>query len=917
MNNVLRKITSLIFCLFFSQIIAQTNTGTITGRVVSKSSGEPLPGVNIIVKGTYYGSATDANGNFEIRNITPGNYDLEITMIGFKVHLHAGVNVVRGETTRLTIEMEETVLAMGQEVVVVGEQPILKVDETSSTIRMSKDELQGKIAESVTDIISDQVGVVESDNEIHIRGGRVDESQFIVDGLSLKDPLSGAANNLYVNPNAISELEFISGGFNAEYGQAMSGIIDVKLKEGSNQYEGSLTYKTDHLRSWIEGFNSDIAEFTIGGPEPMTSYLLQSIGLDLPGNVYFFISGYMNITDTYLPVAAQLYPKESWQDQFALRGDNSWSWMSKLTWKITPKHKFSISQNNSLNIDPGYFSSWDYEDDYQKILDNYLTVTQGSYVTNFIWNHTLSPRMFYEVNLGRYLTFEHAAVQNKWWYEYNETLDLYPVDYSHLNEDGDIRIFQGDEYWDSGDDPHWYDYYSNNWSLDFDVSYIPSSRHSVKAGFEAKYTEMQVIDIYKPWVGSSGLGESWDMYKVHPNNGAFFVQDRIVFEGMIANIGLRYDYWFPGKYIEDAIANEDLFTITDQGRKLFKEETFSLFGHRGKGHFSPRLGISHPVTDNDVLYFNYGHFSQLPTYKYVYAKLNSTAEATYNLIGNPNLNPKTTVSYELGIKHKFTENSAVEFKAYYKDMFDYETSQSITTYDPKLGNYSFLMYVNMDYARARGLELIFRQRYGRYFNGDLNASYSITTGKSSTPNDNLLVAAGELRAKPIGENYLRWDRPFSLSGNFRIKVYEKSSPHLFGFPMPNNWGATLHFEVQSGRRFTASTILDSVWVDDQLYLIGVSESDKPYSEIGDVISQIDIKFNKQIFEIKNHYMDVFFEVRNLFDVKIPAYLNSYTGKAYDPGEPLDYGYVDNPSPNYDPGRYRRPRTLIFGFSYGF
>src|SRR6056297_862039 len=180
------------------------------------------------------------------------------------------------------------------------------------------------------------------------------------------------------------------------------------------------------------------------------------------------------------------------------------------------------------------------------------------------------------------------------------------------------------------------------------------------------------------------------MYRVFPISGAGYIQDRIIFEGMIVNIGLRYDYWFPGKYIEDAVENEDLFTITQAGREKFKEETNSFFGHRYKAHLSPRIGISHPVTDQDVLYFNYGHFSQLPTYSYVYAKLNSSSNSTYSLIGNPNLDPKTTVSYELGIKHKLAAQQAIEFKAFYKDMFNYETAASITTFNPKLGRYSFM-----------------------------------------------------------------------------------------------------------------------------------------------------------------------------------------------------------------------------------
>ncbi len=906
-------IFTFILLLSVSFIYAQKSSGKITGSITNKSNGEKLPGVNIIVKGTYYGTAADKNGEFTILNMSSGVYDIQISMIGYKGLILTGIKVVKGETNFLNIEMEETVLAAGEEVVVIGEKSIIDVDNTSSSVTYGSDEITGKIAESVSDIISDEVGVVESDNEIHIRGGRVDESQFIVDGLSLKDPLTGAVNNLYVNPNAIEELNFISGGFSAEYGQAMSGIIDVQLKEGSEKLEGSFRYQTDNLGTIINGFNSDIAEFTLGGKEPITSKLFPN----LPGDIYFFTSGYMNITDTYLPHASEIFPKEDWMKRFAVRADNSWSWMSKLTWKFTPKHKLTISQNNSLDIDQGFFSSGGYKDEFEQILDNYLTVSRGAYVTNFIWKHTLSPKAFYTMNLGKFLTFQHKDVRGSHWTEYKETLDLMPVEYSKYNEDGDVRILQGDEYWDSGYEPHWYDYYGDSWSFDFNISYQPNQQHSLKSGFNTKYTDMQVIDIYKPWLGSSGLGQSWDMYRVFPISGAAYIQDRIIFEGMIINIGLRYDYWLPGKYIEDAIDNPNIFNITEAGRKKFKDETYSIFGHRGKAHLSPRIGISHPVTDQDVLYFNYGHFSQLPTYSYVYAKLNSNAEATYNLIGNPNLNPKTTVSYELGIKHKFSADQAIEFKAYYKDMFDYETSQRINAYNPKLGRYSLMMYINMDYARSRGLELIYRNRYGRFFTGNINASYSIVTGKSSRPTDNLLVEAGRLSSKPLSENFLGWDRPLQVSANLRFKVFEKSPLRLFGIPIPNNWGVNFHIEAQSGRRYTKSVVTDSVYVNNLLYLIGPSNSDKPYSELAKPYVTIDMKFYKVLIEKGNLNMRFFAQVENLLDRKIPRYINPYTGVPYDPGQPIAYSYLNKPNPNHDPSRYYSARKITLGVSCSF
>ena len=197
-----------IFLIYFTlipQVSAQT-TGSISGNIIDKKTGEALPGVNIIVKGTYYGAATDGNGYYIIRGMSHSIYDLEVSMIGYKVHLITGVKVNPGETTNINIEMEETVLALGQEVIVIGDRPILEVDETSSSVKFSHEDISNKIVESVQDIIKEQVGVVESDNQIHIRGGRVDESQFIVDGLTLKDPLSGTVNSLYVNPNAIRNI---------------------------------------------------------------------------------------------------------------------------------------------------------------------------------------------------------------------------------------------------------------------------------------------------------------------------------------------------------------------------------------------------------------------------------------------------------------------------------------------------------------------------------------------------------------------------------------------------------------------------------------------------------------------------------------------------------------------------------------
>ena len=278
------KLSILIIAL---SILFSQDTGTLSGTVADRKTGEGLPGVNIIIKGTYYGSAADLNGNYTIKNIVPGDYDVEVSIIGYKVVLKTGFQVKANENTTLDFVLEETVLSFGEDVVVLGKKPLFDVDETASVARVRKEDIENKVVSSVEDILSEQLGVSTQDNEIHIRGGRIDESMFIVDGFSVKDPLSGYSGNLFVNADAIEELEIVTGGYNPEYGQAMSGVVNIKLKEGRDRYEGAIKFSSDRLFS--ENFNTDRFEFNLGGPDLFLQSLPKTFGIDLPGNFSFFL----------------------------------------------------------------------------------------------------------------------------------------------------------------------------------------------------------------------------------------------------------------------------------------------------------------------------------------------------------------------------------------------------------------------------------------------------------------------------------------------------------------------------------------------------------------------------------------------------------------------------------------------------
>jgi outer membrane receptor protein involved in Fe transport len=907
---------TFIVSIFFSPVFSQEEEkGKIAGMVMDKRTEQPLAGVNVELKGTYKGAATDLDGYFFIDKISPGSYDIEVSIIGYKIQLKTGVTITSGETERINFELEESILAYGEEIEVIGKKPLLEVDLTSSEESFSSGDIEQKIVESLDDIIAQQAGVVKTDGEIHIRGGRADETMYIIDGISVKDPLSGWGNTVYVNPDAIKELKVVTGGFNAEYGEAMSGIIDVVTKEGDEFFSGSINIKTDHFGLGVlDNYNTQILEFDLGGPELLTNYLLPYLGLELPGQMTFFVSGYGNISDTYLKQASQLYPSRSSLDLFTLRQENDWHILGKLTWKINPSQKLSISYDRSLNINQGYFrryltSKSYYPYDYSENLNNYPTFTSESILANLTWKQTLNQRTFYEITIGDFYNSTHSAVQNKHWSEYNEHLDLYPIRY-YPGASGNLLIRRGDGFYDHGDYGQWYDYYSDRWSLKGEITSQITDRQQIKGGFEVAYTTMQVVDIVDPWVDSeNGYGRNYDIFNAHSYNGNFFIQDQIKYDGMIVNLGLRYDYWFPGKYVQDAVDDPETVIISDEARRIFNEETFELFGLRGKGHLSPRVGISHPVSDRDVLYFHYGHFSQQPRGQYVYAKLKSTSAATYQLIGNPNLNPTTTVAYELGIKHKFTENLVMDLKAYYKDMFDYPTAENVEMENPRLGNISFLMYFNADYARSKGVELRIKQRYAKYLTGTLNFTYAVSKGKSSNPNDNLLVQAGQLEEKPLKENYLQWDKPIRLTLDLNFKIEDEEITFL-GLLLPDRWGISAHWELESGKRYTRLLDLEKEIYDDA----------NRYAELAPYWHQLDLRLYK--------YTDIFgmtfsaaVEIENVFNAKIPRMINPYTGLEYRPGDILTKTYTrdinPNPNPIYNPSKYRWPRTVRFTFSLRF
>ena len=937
------KIMIKLITVFISllTITAFAQNGSISGKITDKKNETPLPGVNVVLKGTYFGAASDVNGDFVIKNVPPGSYNVEVSFIGYKTTQLTGIKVTSNNKTTVDVKLEETSLTLTQDVVIIGDKPLMDVEETQSKKTISSEDIELAVVENVTDIIAQQAGVVSNDNSLHIRGGRAYENAFLLDGVSVQDPLAGTGFGLQISANSLEEVEVITGGFNAEFGQATSGIVNVKTKEGSvKRYNGYLSYKTDNLADKANPhvFNIDILEISLSGPEPITKYLLPALGVEIPGEISFFTNLYVGLSDGitqgyFKPRTAPLNSSTFNGTRFAPKMENSWYGLGKLTYKVTPTFKISYSYNQSVSINQNSQSlqsnleyiepSPGYQYEFQNILENANVFTHKNIYNTLGVTHTVNTKTFYEIKFSKYLTNLRTDANGRDWTQYRQPKDIpnFPVEYYNLGRDT-VGVIPGDGFWDVGNPYTWHDHYLDEFSITGDLTSFFDEKNKFKAGFKLQFQEMQVVDIYQPWVGKLGLNN--DIYKVHPMIGALYAQDNINFGGMILNFGLRLDFWFPGKYVDDAVSNPDVITIPDEVRKNYKEDSFKFFGDRYyKARLSPRLGISHPITNSQTLFFSYGHFSKWPKPQFVYAKLDPyNSQSSFQKFGNPNLKPETTVAYELGVKTQFTDDDVLTVTAYYKDIFDYINTRTARISSPRFASQRFTTYVNADYARSRGLEFEYQKRIGKWFRGSAVFSYSEVTGKSSSADEGILIAQGTLE-ESIKEQYAPWDRPITatLSANFFVAPGEP----LFDFApgILDDYNLNVRFFFQSGKRYTPAVFTGSYEADGRPQYETVRG--ERYTKIADNWFYIDMNFEKYV-KIGSFRFSVFVEVNNLLDTENSAIINPATGKAYEYGDPTPGSWNDplypdlqaplNPYP-FNPARYLTRRNIKLGVSFKF
>jgi len=226
--------------LITSYLLAGT-TGKISGIVSDAETNLPLPGVNILLEGTNIGASTNENGEFVILNILPGTYSLTFSMIGYSNYKVQNVRVMIDLTTNLDASLR-TEIIIGDEVIVVAERPIVARDVSNSQMNIASQTIENLPVQSVDAVLSLQAGIEQGSNGILVRGGGSNQTIFMVDGLSQNDERSNIPYT-GVSLSSIQEIQIQTGGFNAEYGNIRSGLVNVVTKEGGSQYSGTFSFR--------------------------------------------------------------------------------------------------------------------------------------------------------------------------------------------------------------------------------------------------------------------------------------------------------------------------------------------------------------------------------------------------------------------------------------------------------------------------------------------------------------------------------------------------------------------------------------------------------------------------------------------------------------------------------------------------
>jgi outer membrane receptor protein involved in Fe transport len=865
-------------------------TGKVSGVVIDAGSSQPIEGATVRVLGTNLATETDIDGEYFIINVASGKYDIAVTSVGYDSTVKKDVRVLIDLTTPVDFALDQEDIRLGDKVVVYADDPIIQKDLTASRVIFTSDRLKTlPNIVTVQAVLTNYPGVVlDRNQELHVRGGRSGQVSYYYDGFSVQDPFS-ANSGIHIIPTALEELTLTSGGYAAEYGEALSGVVSAVSREGTSRWRGNLKLYEGFTHSYnVEA--GDWKDLERVGNRSISAQLSGPVPLADPNRFTFSAAGEYLKDPTDLPH----------------NGRTSYTGTVKLS--MQPLRTLQLISNAAYYEERG--QQYTHRDvngvSYDFNLDGLPDFEKQSHLIGLSGNLNLSDNMILSTQFNTFYTYTKSApshlFDSYWdqWPGYSvDSLGIYngTIDDDNYGNDIDwsdpmqvVGFTVGDDY-----EPT-FRYRETRYEA-YHISLINqiNRSHEIKTGVE--YRRYRVNWDFKQFYNIRPYGEK---YIARPTYASMFLQDKMEYDNFIINAGLRYDY-------RHADVSYMAWTVDASG------DGVSYLKDAESSHkLSPRLGISFPVTDRSVMHINYGIYYQVPSYRYLYTNMQGDVSSGYPLVGYPDLKPEQTTAYEIGLDHLLADDIRLDVTAFYKDIEELVTTASSF----KVAGNSVTYFTNGAYGSAKGFDISLEKLpSGGFLTGSLAYSYLIAKGVGSyalEPYYTYLTSAEDTLV-PVTEYPLDFDQRHTVTAVLDFRIPHGRHLTLKGLKIPSDWGINLVGHYGSGLPYTLTDI-------DGNRLGERNEGRLP------AYYTVDMRFNKDVRLASGAYILSFFvEADNIFDRRNVINVYSLTGRPDYDGINPDAGLALSASElerydqlyDHDPQHYSPPRTIRTGLELHF
>ncbi len=840
---------ALLVALLSNLLLAGTK-GKIAGTIIDAQTGEPLISANVYIQSLSTGSTTDEDGYYFLINLPPGTYDVTVSYVGYQKVTKTNVQVQVDRTTDLNFELQP-VSVESDEIVIEAEREVVERDLTSTKQNVDEAEIEALPVNTLEDIINLQSGVVNDNGNLHIRGGRAGEVAYYIDGYRVQDPLFNG-QVIEVNNQAIQQMELLSGTFNAEYGNALSGVVNIVTKENFEKLNFNFTHKRTNLglEDASNNYNERYYEGYVSGPLWQGSPIGVLFSAKKSDRDNYYFSGNTKVVED--STGKKSYESVEFSEDKPFGYNDYLTMLGKIYFSPFKSGKVTLLYNYSDR----QWQSYDHV--LRFIPDSSYIRNSGSHLVGLNFTHALSDKLFYELRLSYYKYDYLRQIDNMHYSDYPLPLFL---------------RFSNSRFYRSLADNAYEDQTTKTYTFKGDMTYQFDRYNLIKAGLEFKLHDFDYFYISSPNNPNSRFEINYDQ---QPFEGAVYIQDKIEFETIILNLGLRYDFYDPkASFVADpfdktALAESEIQTA-----------------------LSPRVGIAYPILENMVFHFAYGQFFQRPEYQILYENLNREFGTGEPLFGNPNLKPEKTASYELGLLASIGRDATIQTTFFSKKIEDLIGVS--WNYQP----IPYASYVNEDFATVRGFE-VSADWGNKNIYASANYTFSIAEGSSSSQQERYSGAFDIVGTQSLKYLPLDFDQKHTANAQLSFSFGENDGPWGFLPEVFENFKINIVAKYGSGLPYTFNPAR-ARYVPEQ------NNSRLPETIFVDLLVRKD-------FNIGDYYISVFADIRNLLNRDNVRSVYSSTGSP-------DYSgaLLSGETPDYmqNPTNYYSPRTIYLGVNLGF